>query len=169
MIPRYSICLCAALWAASMSAGAQTPVNALLKPPASARHFIIESVTGKRGDSWVWVTADGTHAGRESLDVRGQIFEVDYTGKPGPDGLPAQVVVRGITPQGDAAEHFSIAANTARWKSPIDSGSAAYSGAAYYFSVNGPIADNAWFFEQLLAAPHHTLALLPGGNAHAEK
>jgi imidazolonepropionase-like amidohydrolase len=166
---RYSNYLGALLLVATMPVAAQTPVNALLKPPATARHFIIESVAAKHGDSWVWVTADGIHAGRESVNLRGQIFEVDYTGKPGPDGMPAKVVVRGVTPQGDAAENFSIAANTARWKSPIDSGSTAYSGAAYYFSVNGPIADNAWFLEQLLAAPHHSLALLPGGKAQAEK
>jgi imidazolonepropionase-like amidohydrolase len=167
-MPRCSLYSCAVLLVTAMPVAAQTPVNALLKPPANARHFIIESVTGKHGDSWTWVTADGTHAGRESLDLRGQIFEIDYTGTPGADDLPAKVRVRGITPQGDATENFSIAANTARWKSPIDSGSAAYSG-AYYFSVNGPIADNAWFLERLLAAPHHTLALLPGGKAQGEK
>ena len=115
--------LCAAL--TSVVAG-QTPVQDLAKPPATARHFIIQSTGGRHGESWMWDTPDGARMGRESMNLRGQVFELDSSGKAGADGMPAAITVRGFTPQGDAAETFTIAAATARWKSPIDAGSAAY-------------------------------------------
>jgi hypothetical protein len=40
---------------------------------------------------------------RESLNLRGQVSEIDTAISPGADGMPAKVVVRGITPVGDAA------------------------------------------------------------------
>ena len=141
----------------------------LAKPPADARHFVIESTGGKHGDSWSWVRADGTRMGRESMNLRGQIWEVDSSGKPGINDMPSTLTIRGVTPQGDAAESFGIQSNTAKWRSPVDAGSATYSGHAFYTSVGGPIDLNAWFLERLLARPDKTLELLPGGKARAVK
>src|SRR5262245_12654668 len=90
--------------AASAVAFAQVAVSDLAKPPASARHFVIQSTGGKHGDSWMWATADGTRMGRESMNLRGQVFELDSSGKAGPDGMPAAFTIRGSTPQGDAGE-----------------------------------------------------------------
>jgi hypothetical protein len=56
----------------SSSAWAQVPAADLAKPPADARHFVIQSTAGKHGDSWIWKTADGTRMGRESLILRAQ-------------------------------------------------------------------------------------------------
>ncbi len=148
---------------------AQVPAADLVKPPADARHFTIESTGGKHGDSWSWVAADGTRMGRESMDLRGQIWEVDYTGTPGTDGMPSAMTIRGVTPQGDAAESFNIESATARWRSPVDAGGAAYSRPAFYNAQGGPIDTNAWLLERLLASPDKTLDLLPGGRAHAVK
>ena len=106
--------------------------------------------------------------GRESMDLRGQVWEMDSSGTPGADGLPAAVTIRGVTPSGDAAESFRIEGSTAKWRSPVDSGSAAYSGHAFYASQGGPIDTTAWFLDRLLASPNRTLELLPGGKAHAE-
>lgn len=60
---------------------AQTPVADLAKPPASAQHFVIESTGGKHGDSWIWTAANGDRMGRESMNLRGQVFELDSDGK----------------------------------------------------------------------------------------
>jgi imidazolonepropionase-like amidohydrolase len=158
--------LCAAL--TSVVAG-QTPVEELAKPPATARHFIIQSTGGRHGESWMWDAPDGTRMGRESMNLRGQVFELDSSGKAGPDGMPVAITVRGFTPQGDAGETFTIAAGAARWKSPIDSGNTAYATPAFYVAQGGPMAVNAWLIEALLARPDRTLTLLPGGRAHAEK
>jgi len=83
--------------------------------------------------------------------------------------MPQTLTIRGVTPQGDAAESFSTSGGRAQWRSPVDAGGAAYSGHAFYFPQGGPIDVNAWFFERLLAAPGKSLDLLPGGKAHAAK
>jgi len=146
---------------------AQVPASDLAKPPANARHFVIQSTGGKHGDSWSWVTADGTRMGRESMNLRGQVFELDSSGKAGPDAMPSTIAIRGVTPTGDAGETFAIDAGMARWKSPIDAGNASYSAAAFYVSQAGPIDTNAWLVETLLARPDKTMNLLPGGSARA--
>jgi imidazolonepropionase-like amidohydrolase len=148
---------------------AQVPASELAKPPANARHFVIQSTGGKHGDSWSWVTADGTRMGRESMNLRGQVFELDSSGKAGPDAMPSTIAIRGVTPTGDAGETFAISAGMARWKSPIDAGTASYSAAAFYVSQAGPIDTNAWLLETLLARPDKTMNLLPGGSARAVK
>src|SRR3954462_2108202 len=119
------------LTAAVASAIAQVPQEDLAKPPAPARHFIIQSTGGKHGDSWSWVAPDGTRMGRETWNLRGQQWDQDYTGKAGPDGMPASIVIRGVPPQGDAAETFTVSGGTATWKSPIDAGHAAYAKPAF--------------------------------------
>jgi imidazolonepropionase-like amidohydrolase len=154
---------------ASASTGAQVPVAELAKPPANARHFIILSTGGKHGDSWAWTLPDATRMSRESLNLRGQVWEVDTAITPGADGLPARMVVRGVTPQGDASETFAIANGRANWISQIDKGDTAYASPRFYVSVGGTSDVNAMFLERLLAAPNRTLDLLPGGQARAEK
>jgi imidazolonepropionase-like amidohydrolase len=148
---------------------AQVEKSALAKPPASATHYIIQSTAGPHGESWRWSTSDGTRMARESMNLRGQVWEMDSSGKAGADGMPARVEVRGVTPTGDAAEKFEIVGTQASWKSPVDSGSAAYAAPVFYMTQGGPIDNVAWFLERILAAPDKTLNLLPGGKARAEK
>jgi imidazolonepropionase-like amidohydrolase len=150
---------------------AQVPVSELAKPPADARHFVIQSTGGKHGESFTWVAPDGSRHGRESMNLRGQVFELDSSGTAGADGMPAAIAIRGVTPQGDAGETFTIANGSATWKSPIDAGNASYSASApaFYVSQGGPIDLTAWFLESLLARPDKSLPLLPGGTARANK
>jgi imidazolonepropionase-like amidohydrolase len=151
------------------SALAQVPVADLAKPPADARHFVIQSTGGRHGESWRWTGADGARMGRESMNLRGQVFELDSSSTAGADGMPAAIVIRGVTPQGDAAETFAISDGAASWRSQIDSGRASYSAPAFYVSQGGPIDMTAWFLEALLARPDRSLDLLPGGKAHAAR
>jgi hypothetical protein len=161
--------LCGFLIVSSASLMAQTPIEQLAKPPANATHYVIQSTGGKHGDSWLWTTADGARWGRESFNLRGQVFEFDATGKPGADGYPASMTIRGQSPQGDAGETFSIVNGKASWKSPVDAGSADYKSPAFYSTQGGPIENTAWFTDLILASPDKTLTLLPGGKARAEK
>jgi imidazolonepropionase-like amidohydrolase len=78
------------------------------------------------------------------------------------------LVVRGFSPQGDVAETFDIVGGRASWKSPVDGASAAYTRPAIYNAFGGPVDMNAVLLEALMAAPGHTLAMLPGGEIHAE-
>lgn len=148
---------------------AQVPAGDLAKPPANARRLVIVSAAGPHGESWMWKTADGARMSRESLNLRGQVFELDATGTPGNDGMPRRVTIRGVTPQGDAGETYTIDDGRARWKSPVDSGDAAYTAPRFYAAFGGPIDMTAWLIERLVAAPNRTLDLLPGGQARAEK
>jgi len=150
-------------------APAQGPTSELAKPPGNARHFTIQSTGGKHGDSWTWVDPDGTRHGREALNMRGMVNDLDSTGTVDADGMPQAITIRGTTPSGDAAETFTIKAGTARWKSPVDAGSVPYATPAFYNSQGGPVDLLAWFLDALLARPDKTMALLPGGRAQAAK
>jgi imidazolonepropionase-like amidohydrolase len=162
--------LCVALLSAlSFATHAQVVKSALAQPPASATHYIIQSTAGRHGESWRWSTSDGTRMARESMNLRGQVWELDSSGRAGADGMPARIEVRGVTPTGDAAETFEIVGAKASWKSPIDSGNAPYAAPVFYMTQSGPIDNVAWFLERILATPDKTINLLPGGKARAEK
>ena len=154
--------------AATSVRAAPVPLADLAKPPAGAEMFTIMSTAGRHGQSFRWTTPDGVRMGRESLDLRGQVFEVDSATRLGPDGMIRQSVIRGFTPQGDAAETFGVNGGTAGWKSPVDAGSKPYTGPAMYAAFGGPMDLNVELVDALVAAPGRTLALLPGGAAHAE-
>lgn len=143
-------------------------VEDLATPPADARHFDVVSRTATHGHLEAWTRPDGTHMERLSVLLRGFVTETETATRLGPDGMPASVSLRGFTASGDAAETFSVADGTATWKSQVDAGSAPYRGAAWYV-IEGPDYTGALFAEALLAAPGHTLALLPGGRARAER
>ncbi len=164
-----AIFLVAVLWGASTLARA-TPVTMaeLAKPPTGAERLSIMSTAGRHGQSFIWTTPNGVHMGRESLDLRGQVFEVDSVTRLGPDGTIQHTAIRGFTPQGDAAESFDVDHGTASWKSPVDAGSKPYSGPAMYVAFGGPMALTVDFVDALVAAPGRSMALLPGGQAHAE-
>ena len=147
---------------------AETATEQLAVAPATAQHFTIMSKAGKHGTSDRWTSPDGARMGRESLVLRGQVFEVDSSAHVGSDGMLDHVVIRGHTPNGDAAESFDIKDGVASWKSPVDASSSPYRGTAEYNSFGGTNDLGADFFEALLAASDKSLAMLPGGRAHAE-
>jgi len=105
---------------------------------------------------------------RESLLLRGQVFESDSASHVADDGMLDRVTIRGFTPNGDAAESFAISSGRATWKSPVDGASAAYTAPALYVAFGGPIDLTADVAEGLLASPDKSLALLPAGRARAE-
>jgi imidazolonepropionase-like amidohydrolase len=166
---RLQILLTGLLLASTAAVCAPTPAADLAKPPANATQFTIMSTAGKHGWSARWVAADGRHMARESLLLRGQAFELDSASHLGRDGMLDRVVIRGFTPNGDAAESFSIAGGQAAWKSPVDGAAAAYQAPAEYVAFGGPMDLNAALIEALLAQPDRSLPLLPGGRARAER
>ena len=161
----------AALLATSASAAfaAPTPKEQLLVPPGNATHYVVISSAGKHGDEYVWTTADGRTAIRQSILLRGLIFETDETLKFGADGMPSDIVIRGVTPSGDASETFAINGGQASWTSPVDKGGAAYPGNSYYVSQGGPFLSFAPQIDRLAAAGPAGLALLPSGKATLQK
>ena len=161
----------AALLAASASVaiGEPTPKEQLLAPPKDAAHFVVVSTAGKHGDEYMWALPDGRTAFRQSILLRGLVFETDETMRVGADGMPAEVVIRGVTPSGDAAEKFVISNGSATWVSAVDKGSAAYSAPTYYLAQGGPFLSTAPEIDRLLAKGRVGLALLPSGKATFDK
>ena len=150
---------------AAAAPGATAP---LAQPPADAESFTIVSAAGVHGHSYRWQSADGARMGRESLNLRGQLFELDSSSRLGADHMFAHLAVHGSTPRGDAAERFDIAAGQGSWQSAIDKGSVAYVGPRMYDPFGGPADLSATLYEAVAAAPGHTLALLPAGELHAD-
>ena len=154
---------------ASIAIADPTPKEQLLVPPADATHFVVVSTAGKHGDEYMWTMPDGRLAFRESILLRGLTFETDETMKLGADAMPSDIAVRGVTPQGDAAETFTVADGTAKWVSPVDNGTAPYAAPAYYLAEGGPFLTIAPEIDRLLAAGPAGLAMLPSGQATFDK
>src|SRR5207302_7516266 len=102
---------------ASAALAEPTPKEQLLVPPADATHFVVVSTAGKHGDEYMWTMPDGRTAFRQSILLRGLIFETDEAVRFGADEMPSDLVVRGVTPSGDAAEMFAIVDGKAKWVS----------------------------------------------------
>ena len=143
---------------------APLPKEQLLKPPADAAHFLVVSDAGKHGDMWRWTLPDGRTAYRHSQSLRGWITETDQVVTIGPDGLPAKVEVRGITPNGDAAETFATSGGKASWTSLSDNGSVEGK-VGYYLPAGGIGLANAVLVDRLVAAGEAGVELLPSGRA----
>jgi imidazolonepropionase-like amidohydrolase len=160
----------AILLAASAPAALAAPVpkEQLLVPPKDATHYVVVSEAGKHGDMWRWTMPDGRIAYRHSQALRGWISETDHVVKVGPDGLPVDIEVRGITPNGDAAETLAIADGKATWKSTADSGSVA-ARKAYYLVAGGVPLSNDGITTALVAAGDAGLDLLPAGHASLKR
>lgn len=156
-----------AAFAAALLAGtasAQVPKEQLLSPPDDAQKFLIVSAAGQHGTAAIWRMPDGSFASRDSLLLRGMVWEQDQVIRLNAQGVPDRIVVRGVTPNGDAAETFEVAGGTARWKSQIDQGQAPFDGKVYS-TAGGTWASTATFAELLLRAPGRKVKLLPGGEA----
>jgi imidazolonepropionase-like amidohydrolase len=154
---------------ASVAIAEPTPKEQLLVPPKDAAHFVVVSTAGKHGDEYMWTMADGRTAFRESILLRGLVFETDETMRVGADGMPNEIVIRGVTPSGDAAENFAISNGNATWVSPVDKGSTAYGAPTYYLAQGGPFLSTAPEIDRLLATGRMGLALLPSGKATFDK
>jgi hypothetical protein len=152
----------------SVAQAAPVPKEQLMTPPANATHYVVVSQAGKHGDQWVWTQPDGSLAGRYSQALRGWITEVDDVTKLGSNGLPETMTIRGITPNGDAAETFAVRDGKAVWKAAADSGEVAAS-PAFYLATGGSIASTIPLVDQLVKAGSAGVTLYPSGRASLEK
>jgi imidazolonepropionase-like amidohydrolase len=143
---------------------APVPKEQLLKPPADAAHYVVVSDAGKHGDMWKWTLPDGQLAYRHSQSLRGWITETDQVTVVDSAGLPSKVEVRGITPNGDAAESFAITDGKAVWNSTADSGSSE-GRTGYYLPAGGVGLSNHVLIDKLVAAGSAGVDLLPSGHA----
>ena len=154
---------------ASAALAAPVAKEQLLVPPANAEHFLIVSSAGKHGDEWRWTQADGSTAFRQSILLRGLIFEQDEVVRYDDKGLPVSIVIRGVTPQGDSAETYTRADDgSATWVSQVDKGSSPLGATALYFPAGGTFLGGTLGTKALVKAGDAGLDLLPGGHGHLE-
>lgn len=146
-----------------------TPVDQLAQVPATAQRYVLVSTAGEHGRSARWQDSDGRSWFRESMNLRGQVFEQDAVVANAPSGLTQSIVVRGFTPSGNAAESFTVADGMARWQSPVDRGETAAEQRRAYANFGGPFLLSADFAERVLAEPGHRMPLYPSGEARMEQ
>ena len=148
-------------------AAAPVPKEQLLVPPANAQHYIVVSGAGKHGDEWRWTLPDGSIAYRESILLRGLIFEQDEVVKLDASGKPVSFTIRGVTPSGDSAETYSVDQGTGHWKTSVDEGRAPASKGVYNTFGGTFLAGDA-VNSLFLKAGANGLDLLPSGHGTLE-
>jgi hypothetical protein len=77
-------------------------------------------------------------------------------------------MVRGFTPNGEAAESMTVHQARAAWKSAVDEAAAAYAAPVMYVPIGGPIDLFADVVERLVASPQTSIGFLPGGSGQAQ-
>jgi hypothetical protein len=151
----------------TVAAAAPTPKEQLLVAPPNADHFVVVSEAGKHGDEWRWTLPDGRVAYRESILLRGIVYEQDQVIKFDDERKPISVTVRGVTLTGDSAETFSIDQGMGRWKTPVDEGEAP-AGQGMYLPYGGTFLAIDAVLKPLLDAGEKGLLLLPSGRGYLE-
>ena len=121
------------------TASEPVPKESLLAPTEEATRYIIVSDTNTHGDEWRWETEDGAIAFRKSQSLRGWITETDALIVLGYDGKPLRIQIRGVTPNGDAAEEMVADENGIRWNSGADTGTAPLGGSG--MQARGTLAE----------------------------
>jgi imidazolonepropionase-like amidohydrolase len=158
--------LCLAVSPAALTA-APTPKDQLLVPPANADHFVVVSESGKHGDQWRWKLPDGSIAYRESILLRGLVFEQDEVVKLDSSGRPVSFTIRGVTPSGDSAETYVVDQGTGRWKTTVDEGQAP-AARAVYNTFGGTFLAGDAPIPTYLKAGAGGVDLLPSGHGTLE-
>ena len=153
-----------------MPAMAQTPVEQLAKPPADAKVWTITTDSGatSHGKTWLWTDSEGIHWSRFSLNLRGFISEMDEQNRFAPDGTLQSLIVRGSTPQGDAAESYVVKDGTYTFTSPVDHGSGKAAPNLDYVAFGGTADSFTFLIDAMLKSPDHSIDLLPSGKGKIE-
>jgi hypothetical protein len=153
----------------ALAAALLTTVSAaaadLKTPPKSAKEWNIVSAGGSHGAEQAWTDKNGVRWSRMKILMRGLVYDVDQEITLGDDKRPGRLVVRGVTPSGDAGESFTVENGVARWKSPVDAGEAPWRDNLVYASHGGSLQASVAFFEALLADEDRTVDVLPSGKA----
>jgi cytosine/adenosine deaminase-related metal-dependent hydrolase len=155
---------CAVLFASQ--AAAETTADQLAKPPANARVWTLTSSDGasRHGQTSVWTAPDGTHWSRFSFNLRGFVSETDEQNRFAADGTLSSLVVRGKTPQGDAAETYDVKNGVYTYTSPVDHGTGKTAPNLAYVSFGGTFDSFVFLIEAMLKSPDRSVNLLPSGR-----
>jgi imidazolonepropionase-like amidohydrolase len=149
---------------------AQVPADQLAKPPADAKVWTLSSSNGAahHGQVSLWTASDGTHWSRMSFNLRGFVTEIDEQNRFATDGSLTSLVVRGKTPQGDAAESYDVKDGTYSFKTVVDHGSGKARPGLAYVAFGGTFDSFSFIVDKMMKAPDHSVDLLPSGRGKME-
>jgi len=162
MIRFFLAALAISAFTSTTIASEPVPKESLLAPPEDATRYVIVSDTNTHGDEWRWETEEGAIAFRKSQSLRGWITETDALVVIGYDGKPLRIQIRGVTPDGNAAEEMVSDENGIRWDSGADTGTAPPEG-GLYLPRGGPGTMFGLLVEYMLDKGE--VQLLPSGTA----
>ena len=145
------------------------PAEQLAKPPADARVWSITDPGGTRhGQVSVWTTPDGTRWSRMDFNMRGFISAIDQQMRLASDGSIQSLVVRGSTPEGNAAETYKVENGAYAWTSRVDHGSGKARPGLEYSSFAGTVDSFVPVIDAMRKSPTHSVDLLPSGRGEME-
>lgn len=151
--------------ASSAAAPAPVPADRLAKPPADAKVWSITDPGGTRhGEVSIWTTPDGVRWSKMDFNMRGFISAIDQQMRLSPDGSIRSLVVRGSTPEGDAAETYSVENGGYSWTSRVDHGTGKARPGLEYISFAGTFDSFLPVVDAMLKSPTHSVDLLPSGR-----
>jgi imidazolonepropionase-like amidohydrolase len=78
------------------------------------------------------------------------------------------MIIRGKTPQGDAAESYQAKNGTYAWTSPVDHGSGKARPNLDYLALGGTVDSSIFIIDAMLRSPTHAVDLLPSGRGKIE-
>jgi hypothetical protein len=151
------------LSAAALLVASAAAAEELAAAPKGAATWTILSAGGVHGEEQAWTDADGVRRARMKIVLRGLTYDVDHASRVNAQRIPVSIVIRGVTPSGDAAEKFALEAKAARWTSPADAGEAAWRDNLVYVPFGGPNDVAAMLVDALLADADGRIDALPGG------
>lgn len=162
-------------WCFPLAAGIALASGALrsqeLDPaPAGAQRFALLSASGIIGSATAWTSREGTRTWRETTGVGAQRTTTLESIEFGMDGMPRRLTVEVGTGTTQVVESFRQENRTSSWTNPYEEVRATVSQPAFYVPATGSVvAFGQALLEAVLAAPGHSLALMPEGTARAEQ
>jgi hypothetical protein len=116
------------------------------------------------------VEADGSLHVHYEFNDRGRGPKLDSVYRVGADGGVTEARTQGVNYfKGKVDEAYTRDGDQARWKNSSEDETRQLHGPAFYSSMDGPPEEVAMLARALLAAPNHSLPMLPVGEAKIEK
>jgi imidazolonepropionase-like amidohydrolase len=141
------------------------PADQLARPPADARVWSITDPGGTRhGQVCLWATPDGTRWSRMDFNMRGFVSAIDQQMRVSPGGGIESLIVRGFTPEGNAAETYKVENGAYSWTSRVDHGSGKARPGLEYVAFAGTLDSFVPLIDAMLKSPTHSIDLLPSGR-----
>ena len=146
-------------------------VPALLQTPApDTARYTITLLGNKAGTVTDIRQADGSVVTHYEFNDRGRGPKIDQVMTFGRGGVPATMTVTGVDYfKAPVDERLTTQGDSLAWTSSAEHGARRLTGLAYYLSLNGSSSNIGGLARALLAAPGHTLPLLPSGSAASSR